>query len=121
MASGLMAATLKGVQLGEGSNAGVPFVAAIFPEAAVAATNPGKPLPRLDTHYVFRHLVAELALDAEPERRAMRNWQRRAVHVVGEDSLRMEGVFETDRFIIFALIVAGLAKIVGTIEHDVTR
>src|SRR5262245_3589502 len=81
------------------SNAGVPLIAAIFPEAAAAAANSGKPLHRLDTHYVFCHLVAELALDAEPERRAMRNWQRRAVHVVGEDGLRMEGVFETDRFI----------------------
>src|SRR4029078_5678588 len=100
---------------------GVPCEAPISPEAAAPAANSGKPIHRLDTHHIFRHLVTELALDAEPERRTMRNWQRRTVHVVGEEGLRMKGVFQPDRFVIFAVIVAGLAKIVGAIEHDVAR
>src|SRR5262245_52558030 len=103
------------------SNAGVPLIAAIFPEAAAAAANSGEPLHRLDTHHIFRHLVAELALDAEPERRTVGDRERRAVHLIGEDRLGMEGVGKSDRFVILALVVAGLAKIVGAIEHDVTR
>src|SRR5262245_17739109 len=78
------------------SNARVPLIAAVFPEAAAAATNAGEPFDRLDAHHVFRHLVTELPLEAKSERRAMRNGQRRAVHVIGEDGLRMESILQTD-------------------------
>ena len=91
------------------SDASVPFVAAIFPEAAMAAADRRNPIHRLDAHHIFRHLVTELALDPEPERRAVRNGQRRAVHVVGENGLRMKGIHERHGLVIFALVVAGLA------------
>src|SRR6476619_3012870 len=100
------------------SNAGVPLIAAIFPEAATAAANAGDPIDRLDAHHIFRHLVAELPLDPEPERRAVWNWQRRTVHLIGEDRLGMEGILKPNRLVIFAVVVAGLAKIVGTVENE---
>ena len=41
-----------------------PFIAAVFPVAAIAALNRSKTVDQFDTHYVFRHLVAKLALGA---------------------------------------------------------
>src|SRR6202011_1461370 len=43
------------------SNPAIPFVAAVFPEAALAGAELGVAVDRLDFHDVFRHLVAELA------------------------------------------------------------
>ena len=87
----------------------------------MAAANGGDLVHRLDPHHVFRHLVAELPLDAQPERRAVRNRQRLIVHLVGEDGLRVEGVNQRDRLVISVLLVAGIEQIVGAIEHDVAR
>ncbi len=49
---------------------------------------PAKLSDRFDPHHVFRHLVAELPLDAEPQRRAVRDGKRLVVHLVGENGLR---------------------------------
>src|SRR5579872_3910393 len=81
-------------------NPRVPFVAAILPEAAAASAERSEFLARLDPHDIFRHLIAELALDPEPQWRAMLDRQARAVHVIGEDRLRMEGVDEIDALVI---------------------
>src|SRR6516165_642829 len=78
------------------SNAGIPFVAAIFPKSAAAAANAGDPIDRLDAHHIFCHLVAELPLDAESQRCAMRNGKRRAIHLISKDRLGMEGVLKSD-------------------------
>ena len=71
--------------MGKVSNTGVPFIAAVFPKAAAATANAGDVLHRLDAHHIFRHLVAELPLDAEPEWCSMRNGERRSVHLIGEE------------------------------------
>src|SRR5262249_55176191 len=44
--------------------------------------------------------------------------QRPIVHRVSENGLRMEGILEPDRFVIFVLVVAGREQVVGAIEHD---
>src|SRR5258708_6819347 len=59
------------------SDSGVPLVAAVLPESALAAAHIREGLDRLDPHHIFRHLVAELALDTQAQRGAMRDGQRR--------------------------------------------
>ena len=49
----------------------VPFITAIFPIAAAAAMQLGEALHQLDARDVLRHLVAELPLEAQPQRRAV--------------------------------------------------
>jgi hypothetical protein len=56
------------------SNAGVPLIAEVFPETPAAPANAGDLTDRLDAHDVFRHLVAELTLDAQPQGCAMCDW-----------------------------------------------
>ena len=99
----------------------VPLVAAVLPEAAAAARDVGEAFDRLDAHHVFRHLVAELALDPQPQRRAVLDGQGREVHLVGEDGLRMKGVDEVDRLVIVAGVVERLLERVGAEEGDVAR
>src|SRR5713226_10104435 len=76
------------------------LITAIFPIAAAAAMQIGEALHQLDAHDVFRHLVAELPLEAQPQRRAVRNGQRLTVHVIGEDRLRMRSVDQVDALIV---------------------
>src|ERR1700737_4252344 len=87
------------------SNPAIPFVAAVFPEAALAGAELGVAVDRLDFHDVFRHLVAELAFDAEAERRAMGDRKSLAVQLIGEDRLRVEGILEAVAFVIAAAVV----------------
>src|SRR5262245_5200057 len=103
------------------SDAGIPLVAQILPEATAAAPNAAEAFDRFDPHHVFRHLVAELPLDAEPQRRAVGDGKRPVVHLVGEDRLLVEGVFEPDRFVIAIGLRAGLSQHVGAMEHHVAR
>jgi len=63
----------------------------------------GEALHQLDAHDVFRHLVAELPFEAQPQRRAVGNGQRLAVHVIGEDRLRMRSIDQVDALIERAL------------------
>src|SRR5712672_3403466 len=46
----------------------IPLIPAIFPIAAAAAMQIGEALHQLDAHDVFRHLVAELPLEPQPQR-----------------------------------------------------
>ena len=64
-------------------------------------------------------LVAQLALDAQPDRRAVLDRQRRVVELVGEDRLRMVGVVEVDAFVV--RLGAVILHRVGAIEHHVAR
>src|SRR5699024_10157010 len=84
------------------SDAAVPLVAAVGPEAAVAAAKPGERVDRVDLHDVLRLLVAKLTLDAETDRRAVRDGQGFAIQLVGEDRLRVEGILEAVALVIAA-------------------
>jgi hypothetical protein len=75
---------------------------------------------RLDAH-IFGVLVAELAFDPQPERRAMRHGQGRAVHLVGQDGLRMVGVDQVDALVVAAIGPGGLVQGVVAVEHKVAR
>src|SRR3954447_10702508 len=101
-----------------GLDPGVPSVAQILPVAALAAANALEAVHRFDAHDVFRHLVAELALDPQPQRRAVPNRQHLAVHVVGQDGLGMERVIKVDALVVFALGTAGRHRI-GASKYDV--
>src|SRR5665647_3348153 len=92
------------------SNSGVPLVAEIFPEPTASPAHHGKARYRLDALHVLGVLVAQLALDAQADRRAMRHAQRRAVHVIGEDRLRMEGVDQVDALVIFSLSLIHISE-----------
>jgi hypothetical protein len=67
--------------------------------------------------HVLHHLEAELRLDAQTARRAVRNRKTLAVHLVGQDRLRVARQFEIDR------LVVRLARLmfVEGVEHDVLR
>ena len=45
---------------------GVPLVSAIFPKPAFASADLAEVLDHLDSHHVFRVLVTQLALHAQP-------------------------------------------------------
>src|SRR3954468_12913254 len=102
---------------GLASNPRIPLVAgAVLPIAALAEADPGEAFDRFDPHHIFGVLVAELALDPEPERGAVAGFEGRIVHRPGEDGLRMESVDQVD-----ALIIRNAAEIVGAVEDDVAR
>ena len=69
----------------------------------------------------FAIFVAELALDAQTQRRAMFDGEWRAVEVVGENCLRMEGVDEVVSFVVTAGSVERLFEFVGAVEGNVAR
>src|SRR5690349_24549293 len=54
-----------------GSDARVPLVPLVLPVAAVSAGDVREALDELDAHHVLRVLVAQLALDAKADRRAV--------------------------------------------------
>ena len=91
------------------------------PKSRPARPEIGKALHGFDPHDVFGHLVAELPLDPQAQRRAMRDRQRLVVHVVGEDRLRMEGVLQVDALVIAAGAVERLLERIGAGEDDVAR
>jgi hypothetical protein len=82
----------------------------------------GEALHQLDPHDVFRHLVAELPFEAQPQRRAVGNGQRLVAHVIGEDRLRMRSIDQVDALIVASAlgIDAGRAIVqgIGAMEHD---
>jgi hypothetical protein len=49
----------------------IPFIAAILPKAAMATADVRKALDEFDRHYIFGHLIAELALYPDAQRRAI--------------------------------------------------
>ena len=64
-----------------------------------------------EAHQVLGLLVAELALDPQAQRRAVRHRQVLAVHAVGQDGLRVEGVNEVDALVVEAGAVEGLLQV----------
>src|SRR5687768_3500729 len=72
----------------EFSNTAIPVVTVVLPIAALAAADRAETVDQLDPVQIFRHLVAELSLDTNPQRRAVLDGQRLAVEAVGEDGLR---------------------------------
>src|SRR6202453_4601377 len=103
------------------SNPRVPFVTAVLPEAAAAARDLGEIVDRLDAHDVFGHLVAKLALDPHSQGRSVLDLERRVVHLVSEDRLRMKRVDEPDRLVIAAGVVERLFERVGAEQGDIAR
>src|SRR5258707_6512951 len=89
-----MAARLHGVT--PISDPGIPFVTTVLPIAALAAGNIGKTVGNFDVMDILGLLVAKLALDPEPERRAMGHIQRLAVHCISNDGLGMKAVAQVD-------------------------
>ena len=49
----------------------IPIIAAVFPIAALALAEALKALDQFDFLDVFRHLIAELTFDPEPQGRAV--------------------------------------------------
>src|ERR1700722_4210556 len=110
-------ASMRAGWLGRRSNPRVPFVAAVLPEAAAAARDLGEIVDRLDAHDVLRHLVAELALDPQSQRRAVLDFERRVIHLVSQDGLRMKRVDEPYRLVIAAGVVERFLERVGAGER----
>src|SRR5579863_695422 len=104
-----------------GLDSGVPFVAAVLPEPAPAAAELVEAFDGADAHDVFGHFIAELPFHPQPQRRPVLNGERRAVEVVGEDRLRMEGVDEVVSFVIMPGAVERLLEFVGAEKGDVAR
>src|SRR5208337_2100068 len=96
----------------------VPFVAAVLPKAAASAPETGETVDGLDLHHILGHLVAELTFDPKPERRAVLDLERRIVHLVGEDRLRVKRVDKVDRLVITAGVVERLLERVGAEEGN---
>src|SRR5271169_423885 len=105
--------------VGASSNACVPFIAAILPEAAATAPKRRKVIDGFDPHDIFGHLVPELALDPKPQRRTVLDRQGPAVHVIGEDGLGMKSVDKVDALVIPTGPVQRLVQRVGAMEYDV--
>src|SRR4051794_26427764 len=79
------------------SNPRIPFIiVAILPEAAFSVPQAGEAVARFDPHQIFGLLVAELALDAQAQRRAVGDLEVAVVERPGEDGLGMEGVDQVD-------------------------
>src|SRR3981081_1317052 len=98
------------------SNPRVPLIAEVFPKSTAAAPQMTEAFHGLDTHYIFRHLVAELAFDAETQRCTMWHRQHLTVHLIGHDGLRMKRVNEID-----TLVIERIQQLVGAMENDVAR
>src|SRR5438309_1256424 len=94
----------------------VPLVAAILPVPPLPATDGREGLHQLDPHDVFGHLVAELALDAQPERRAVLDRERAIVDLVREDRLGVKRVVEVDALVV---PIPGAVHAVRAVEDDV--
>ncbi|EEF25729.1 conserved hypothetical protein, partial [Ricinus communis] len=81
-----------------GLDARIPFVAPVFPVAAVTAPQVLQAVDDLDAHDVLGLLVAELPLHAQAQRRAVADARVAAVHAVGEQGLRVKGIDQVEAF-----------------------
>src|SRR5436190_22998339 len=95
----------------------IPLVAAIFPEAALALADAVESFDGLDAGQVFGVLVADLALDPQPQRRAVADRQRIAVHAVGQNGLRMQRIEQVEALVIEAAAVGRAHQLVDAIEY----
>src|SRR5260370_14033933 len=90
----------------------IPLVAAVLPEAALAAGDVGKAIHRLDAVDVFGVLVADMTLHPQPQRRTVSDRQGFALHPVGHNGLRMEAGEQADALLIKAAVVGGARHLV---------
>src|SRR5438067_6710251 len=98
-------------------NPRIPFVVdIIFPIATLSALHPREAVDGLDSLDVLGLLIAELALDPQAQRGAVRDRQEMAVQPPGDHRLRVEGVDQVD-----ALVIGFVAEAVGAVEYDVLR
>ena len=79
-----------------------------------------EPLHGLDASDVFGVLVADLALDPQPQRRAVADGKRRVVESMRKYRLRMESVDQINAFIILSIPVGGPFIKVGAVEDRKT-
>src|SRR5262245_17137426 len=78
------------------SDSCVPLVTVVLPVAALASCDVREAFDEFDAQQVLRVLVAELALDAQAQRRAVLDRQGLPVQSVGEDRLRVVGILHVD-------------------------
>ena len=78
----------------------IPIVTSVLPITAVATGDLGKAVNDFDRPDVLGHLVPELLLDAQAQRRAVGDRQRLPVQPVGKDRLWMTGADEIDAFVV---------------------
>src|SRR5437868_14972255 len=98
-------------------NPRVPLVVdIIFPIAALAALHPREAVDGLDSLDILGLLVAELALDPQAQRGAVRDRQKMAGRPPGDRRSRVEGVDQVD-----ALVIGLVTEAVGAVEYDVLR
>ncbi len=90
------------------------------PSSRLCRRRDGRSCGQFDTHHVFRHLVAKLALDAQPDWGAVRDRESLVVHLVGQNGLRMHRLVQIDTLIVFCVWIAVLHRI-GTVKHRVSR
>ena len=81
--------------------------------------NASEAADRFDAHHIFGHLVAELPLDPQSERRAVLDLEGGEIHLVGQDGLGMKSVDEVDRLVIAAGVVERLLERIGAEEGEV--
>src|ERR1700683_264939 len=106
------------------SNPRIPVIAAVFPVTAAAAGDAREAVGDLDAVHIFGVFVAELAFDAQAQRRTMGDFERAVVQRVGDDRLGVERIDEIDALVILAgALLAALRRlagqIVGAMEHGV--
>ena len=101
------------------ADTGVPLVAVVFPVATLAAGDLVEARDELDAHDVLRVLVAELAFDAQADRRAILHGKRLVVQLVRQDRLRVISIIHVDAFVVRARTV-GFHR-VGAMEDDEAR
>jgi hypothetical protein len=65
------------------------------------------------------HLVPELMLDSESQRRTVLDWKRRAVHLIGEDYLGFTCRLEIDDLVIVA-IARAFPFLIERVEHEIS-
>jgi hypothetical protein len=70
-------------------DARIAFIALIFPVLTIATANTFEVGDELNSHDVLSHLVPQLALNADPDRRAVLDGKRFAVQLIGQNRLRM--------------------------------
>ena len=100
---------------------GIPLVATVLPEAAIAAPEACEAVDNFDPHNILRLLVAELPFDPEAQWCAMPDREVLSVHGIGEDGLRMEGVDQVDALVVTAAAIEGPFQFVRAIKHRVSR
>ena len=97
-------------------NPRIPLVPAIFPVTTLAVADVHEVFDQFNAHNVFRHLVAELAFYPHAERCAIADKKIMIVKFIGENRLRVIGVFQINAFVILR---TAIAHRIGADKHHV--